>query len=186
MNQIDWEKGLLRSHRLEAKIFAQKLGLNYEYKHTSRSAYLSGNYRERFLSVELTYPIVGRSHYDYRIKCSLLLQLSDQFVFHSKEKSALLQFFQRSIPIAQQTGTTLIGARYKVSGSPQSFVDNLVRSPDFCYNALLLSPLVLEVNKSQFYCECKGENSYSYEIPLVLERFYAVASAIESTALGNL
>lgn len=187
MNQYERDKWLTRNRpREEAEHFAQTVGLHYEYVYESWGSRLTGNYLGRLVSIELTLPIVGRSHYNYRIKCTTKLSISIPFQFHAKEKSLFYQFFRGRIPIAQQNGTNLVHAQYKMSGQPAPFVDKLLQSPDFCYSTLLLSPLVVDVNDNLFCCECKGLHPYSYEIPLVLERFYTLASAIESTLLTDL
>lgn len=39
-------------------------------------------------------------------------------------------------------------------------------------------------NNRQVSCRYTGQHAYAFEVPLVLERFYLVASAVETIALN--
>lgn len=186
MRHKNWEKGVIRDHpRLEAELLAQKLGMTYEYKSADRlrTSHLSGDYLGRTLSIELKQPVSLRSKYYYSVKCSVELRISTQVKVRVQEKLAIIRFFQPSIPIAQQTGTNLINAQYKTEGYPQPFVDGLLQSPDFCYSTLLLSASTLELIERHFFCKYTGQHAYAFEVPLMLERFYLIASSIEIMAM---
>ena len=160
----------------EAKALAAQLGFTLTQTDTIT---LAGSYQGRAVTIILRWVGTRRGHYQVSYQIGLAIPADIKLV--AKEYDALLSFHNTPphIPANQQTGQSMMEARFKLTTTPTALLALLRNSLDFCYSILLFPLPALAIKEQQLTCEQRSGGALLPDIAVTLEMLCRFAHEFE-------
>ena len=160
----------------DAKALANQLGFALTQTDTIT---LAGSYQGRAVTIILRWVGTRRGHYQVSYQIGLAIPADIKLV--AKEYDALLSFHNTPphIPANQQTGQSMMEARFKLATTPTALLAPLRNSLDFCYSLLLFPLPALTIKEQQLACEQITTLALLPEITFTLEKLCRFAHEFE-------